>query len=239
MIETRGVATTTIGLVRLHQEKTRPPRSLWVPFPLGRPLGEAEDAAFQHRVLAAALGLLGRSDGPLVLEDFPDDAPSMSDTPGWRTQIALPPRPDAVPSEPSSWISALEAEFAAVDPHWQSAGQRFGRTSVGLSRIDRSDWVPYAARFLTGDIPESPVDGLSAAVVMRYVADDIKSFYGEAVQAWGEQPSPAQVNRWFWGETLAADFLRALRSAAMASPHKGFNTAASRFIVPMPFVMRG
>ena len=47
MIEARGIATVVIGLVRPHLETIRPPRALFVPFELGRPLGAPEDAAFQ------------------------------------------------------------------------------------------------------------------------------------------------------------------------------------------------
>ena len=79
-IETAGIATTGISLVRDHTERMRPPRALWVPFELGRPFGAPGDAGFQHRVLAAALALLDAPSGP-VLADFPDDAPT-STAPG-------------------------------------------------------------------------------------------------------------------------------------------------------------
>ena len=236
MIESRGIATVVIGLVRPHMEQTKPPRGLWVPFPLGRPLGEPEDAAFQHRVLMAALHLLERRDGPLVLVDFPYDAPSMSDTPAWSPQIVLRPRPTSLPGDKEGWIAALAAELAAIEPHWRAARHRFGRTTVGNSRLGQAQWVPFAVHCLTGEIPESSITGISPNALVRYVADDLKALYGEAVQAIGPQPSMTQVNRWFWHQTLAADFLRALRLAAMVSPHKGFNTVGSRFLVPAPFV---
>jgi hypothetical protein len=236
MIETRGIATVVIGLVRLHMEKTRPPRGVWVPFPLGRPLGQAGDAAFQHRVLGMALGLLERRDGPVLLVDFPDDAPDMTDTPGWTARIALPARSRALPADAAGWVDALGAELAVVRPHWEAAQRQFGKTMVGNSRLPPEAWAKYAASFLAGEIPDSPVDGLSPAVLLRYVADDLKSLYGEAVQAQGPAPSSQQVNRWLWGETIAGDFLRAIRSAALQSPHNGFNTAGSRFLVPAPWV---
>lgn len=81
-MESRGFATTAIGLVRYQMEQVKPPRGLWTPFQLGRPLGEPEDAVFQRRVLMQALGLLERTDGPVILEDFPDDPPGWSDRPG-------------------------------------------------------------------------------------------------------------------------------------------------------------
>jgi len=236
MIETRGVATVVIGLVRPHMERTRSPRGLWVPFPLGRPLGEPEDAAFQERVLMAALSLLERSDGPLLLVDFPDDAPSMSDTLAWSPQVVLQPRPHALPSDAAGWTAVLAAELAAARPHWEAAQHRFGRTTVGNSQLRPEQWVRFAAPFLASEIPESPVAGLSPGVLLRYIADDLKALYAEAVQAIGPQPSMTQVNRWFWSETAAGEFLRAIRSAAVASTHTGFNTAGSRFLVPAPFV---
>jgi hypothetical protein len=60
-------------MVREHTEKVKPPRALFVPFPFGHALGQANDPALQHRVLRAALDLLGEKTGP-VLRDFPDDA---------------------------------------------------------------------------------------------------------------------------------------------------------------------
>jgi len=41
---------------------------LMLPFMLGRPLGEPNDAMFQRRVLLQALRLLERDDGPVILE---------------------------------------------------------------------------------------------------------------------------------------------------------------------------
>ncbi|MGE3465240.1 MAG: selenoprotein B, partial [Pseudomonadales bacterium] len=77
--------TTGIALVRENAASMQPPRTLWVSFPLGRPLGKPADPAFQHRVIAAALELLARESGP-VLEDFPEDAPA----PGTENAPACP-----------------------------------------------------------------------------------------------------------------------------------------------------
>lgn len=236
MIESRGVATSVIALVRPHIESTQSPRGLWVPFPLGRPLGEPEDAVFQRRVLRQALALLERTDGPVLLEDFADDAPSMTDNPGWRCSVALPHRPAGLPAHAADWVGSVNEEMASIRPHWQAAQQRFGRSTVGISRLPPQDWAAFAVRFLEGGVPDSPVEGLSPAVLLRFVADDLKALYSEAAQSDGPQPSAAQINAWFWDRTVAADLLRALRTKALDSPHNGFNTAGSRFLVPAPFV---
>ena len=248
-IEAQGIATTTIGLVRPHIEQSRPPRGLWVPFQLGRPLGEAEDKAFQRRVLIQALHLLERTDGgPVILEDFPDDPPSWTDQPGWQPAFQLSSRVRPANGDIAGWAEALEQELADVLPHWEIAKARFGgRTMVGLSGQSPRAWPAFAASFLAGHVPFSPVPGLSSALAVRHLADDLKAVYLEAVQADGPQPSSRQVMRWFWGSgpgpsgpgiggTIAADVLRGLRLAALASPDNGFKAFGSRFLVPAPYV---
>lgn len=242
-IEAQGIATTTIGLVRPHMESSRPPRGLWVPFQLGRPLGEPEDKAFQRRVLMQALRMLERGDGaPVILEDFPDDPPSWRDRGGWQPAITLSARPRPAAGDVAGWSAALAAELAEVTPAWEKAKARFGRTMVGISGQPPKAWAPFAAQFLSGQIPVSPVSGLSAPLAVRHLADDLKALYAEAVQAEGAQPSARQVNTWFWGPsgggsgTLAADLLRALRTVSLNSTDNAFKAFGGRFLVPGPYV---
>ena len=68
-IEYAGIATVSISLLREITEKIQPPRALFVPFPLGHPLGEPNDIELQMRILHAAFALLLRADIP-VLETF-------------------------------------------------------------------------------------------------------------------------------------------------------------------------
>ena len=51
-LESEGIATAGISLVRDNTERMRPPRFLWVPFELGRPFGAPNDPAFQTKVCA-------------------------------------------------------------------------------------------------------------------------------------------------------------------------------------------
>ena len=50
-------------------EAVIPPRALWVPFPLGRPLGSVDDSDFQKNVMRAAFGLLDTAIKPTI-EDY-------------------------------------------------------------------------------------------------------------------------------------------------------------------------
>jgi len=67
-IEREGIATVSITLLREVAAVICPPRSLYVPYPLGFPLGEPGNPTLQHRIIAAALALLHRQDVPLIEE---------------------------------------------------------------------------------------------------------------------------------------------------------------------------
>jgi hypothetical protein len=70
VIEASGIPTVTVSLLREVTEKVRPPRALFVPFPMGYPLGRPNDPELQHRVISAALELLQASDRLPILGDF-------------------------------------------------------------------------------------------------------------------------------------------------------------------------
>jgi hypothetical protein len=69
-LERRGIATTSVTVLREVTEKVRTPRALFADFPLGFPLGRAGDAGLQTRVLRATFALLSHPGPPPVLETF-------------------------------------------------------------------------------------------------------------------------------------------------------------------------
>jgi hypothetical protein len=220
-LEERGFSTVALASVRVQAEKTRPPRALWNAAVMGRPVGEPGDPAFQLKVIRAALALLERQDGPVILEDFPDDPPGLRDNPDWT--------PPAVKRDD------FAAELAALMPLWQQAQVRFGRTSVGLGFQPPEAWPGCAAKFLAGELPVAPpLD--TPALTLRHMCDDIKALYGEAAQAVGPAPSANQVDTWFWRQTEAGALLRELRLMAMDSENNALKTVGGRFFVPTPWV---
>ena len=68
-IEREGITTVSVSLLAEVVLQLKPPRALFVPFPMGFPLGEPNNAELQHQVIDAALQLLERNDVP-VLESF-------------------------------------------------------------------------------------------------------------------------------------------------------------------------
>jgi hypothetical protein len=229
MLEERGFSTVAIASVRAQAEKTRPPRALWTTSQLGRPLGEPGDASFQRRVLLAALGLLKRTDGPVILEDFTEDPPGWRDTPEWRAPLLVE---STDPLEgPDAWATAFNGELSALLPLWRAAQTRFGRTTVGLSFQAPAAWPNFATRFLAGGLPSVP-ELITPALSLRMLCDDIKALYGEAAQAEGPAPSAHQIDQWFWRRTVAGRLLIALRAVAMASENNALKTVGGRFFVP-------
>jgi hypothetical protein len=70
-LERARISTVIINLLREVAVAVRPPRALFVPFPHGFPLDTPGDAAKQHAVLDAALGLLEDATlEPPVLVDY-------------------------------------------------------------------------------------------------------------------------------------------------------------------------
>lgn len=69
-IETAGMATISISLVRLITEKVKPPRALLVKFPLGHPLGRPFNKALQSRILLKALKSIREITKPGTIVDF-------------------------------------------------------------------------------------------------------------------------------------------------------------------------
>ena len=204
-LERDGIATTGISLVRENTESMQPPRALWVPFPLGRPLGKPGDSAFQHRVIAAGLALLDRATGP-VLEDYPEDAPGVTSeaAPACPVAFARPNR------ETTGWAAALGKELQALTP-WHDLGRRRrrGRTLVGLSANTIRDNIEKMGRLL--DDGRLPLDDLGW---FKAATEDAKAFYLEALTAQPGEYDQQALENVLWNQTALG--------AAILKFNKGF-----------------
>lgn len=220
--------------MRDNTERMRPPRFLWVPFELGRPFGAPNDPAFQTRVLRAALALLERPDGPVILEDFPDDAPggAAADMTGWTCPIPLPKPPAAAEIEGSEMLAAVLAEIARLAPWHALAAETRGRSTFGLSGIG----IEAAARFLHGFFdgpPDNPKPAVTLGESLRLACEDLRSWYLEAAtaQPGGETASRALAD-WFWGGAAAGRMLLALQPVCAGSADARVRHVALSQFVP-------
>ena len=223
VLESHGIVTTSISLVREHTEAVKPPRALFVPFPYGHALGRPEDPALQHRVLTAALALTAERSVP-ILRDFPDDG-GLADEPGAPTPAsAIAPAalvsPDAVNET---------AEMVRAHARWRD--EHGGRTSFGLSGMPLPRFaaaVHVLEAFAAGadvDFAERPPD-VPLAGFVRWCADDVKALFFESRMAAKPGVGGDEVSRWFWAETAAGQLLRRVRDRLDASDDPVWKAAA-------------
>ncbi len=213
--EEEGLPTTLISLIREHSEKIAPPRALWVPFELGRPLGAPDKPEFQKRVLISCLELLEADSGP-VHTDFPDDAPEAEDITGWACPINLAP-PDEIADTGDDLATALEAEVAQLATWYDLGLRERKRTAVGISGLEIDQIVPFVSSFLGDDPAPSPREDMDRVEVLKLACDDLRAFCIEAATAQPGHASSTDLNNWFWRETVAGKTVIAVKAACLAS----------------------
>ena len=234
--EEEGLATTQISLIRIHSERTVPPRALWVPFELGRPLGVPNDPDFQKRVMTAAFALLDEEDGP-ILADYPEDVPegaadidedSMT---GMMCPIDLPKPPDA--SAPTSEIGkALVQEIGSLAPWYDLAVRTRGRTTVGPSGLSIDACAKYLSAFLDDQDAAPPRDDMPAGRVLKLAFEDLKAYYGEAITAQPGFTTSKQIEDWLFNETVLGKALWRLRAICRDSGDEYHQYLGRNSIVP-------
>ena len=231
-LEEAGIATTGISLIRPHTEKIKPPRALWVPFQLGHPLGAPGNPAFQQRVLNAVLNLFKAPAGS-VLEDYTEDEPENNEIP----VLACPVRYDNAAIEDTKGDAALRSfrrEMTAMRPWYETAVNKRGRSTVGVSGIELDRLADFIYAFSKGVIPEYPRKEYAPGYMCKLAAEDLKSYYVEAVTA---QPGQADISArrlqdWFWDETEAGRILLAVKKVCETSQDKMMNMIGAHFLVP-------
>ncbi|MEM1434334.1 MAG: hypothetical protein AAGG11_09795 [Pseudomonadota bacterium] len=190
-LEREGLLTTGISLVRENTVSMRPPRALWVSFPLGRPLGAPGDAAFQQGVIRAALALLERSRGP-VLEDYPHDVPPLDA----ESAAACPVSFASVADAEGSWKVRLQQEMGQLKPWYElSCRRRGGRTLVGIADAPVEQNVQILAEHLDQHTLPTDITWLKRAV------EDIKAYYFEALTAQPGRYDAGDLQNRFWRES--------------------------------------
>ena len=234
--EEEGLATTQISLIRIHTERTQPPRALWVPYELGRPIGVPNDPAFQKRVMMAAFDLLDAPEGPLIVdypEEIPDGAGEMDEAAmtGMVCPIDLPKPPDA--TAPASALGkALLQEVASLAPWYELAVNRRGRTTVGPSGMTIDACGKALAAFLDGGAAPEARDGMPAQRVLKLAYEDLKAYYGEAITAQPGYSTSKQVEDWLFNETVLGKALWTLRDLCLEHEDEYFRYLGTNSIVP-------
>lgn len=213
--ESEGLATVLVGFVREHIERVRPPRALWLDFPMGRPMGKPGDPGYQKKVIRAAFELFEEPSGP-VLEDFPEVIPVRDGRMGY----ALPPGRVLTTDDlgdVDALLAEVQAEIDGLRPAWDAAVAARGRTTVGASRLAVPGLAPHVAAFVKGDKPTSPIAGLSPVPALKLVVDDLVAYYTEARTHRDGIDDIELMGRWFWEESRVGQLILWLETVALGS----------------------
>jgi len=210
VLEAEGFATVQLSLVRSQTERLKPPRALYCPFPLGRPLGKPNDAHFQRQVLDQAFALLERPSGP-VLEDYPEAIDDVEDSVFECT----------IPVRMQSGLPAAVEEALALRPAYNRQLARTGRTVVG--RAIGVERIAEAVGAFVSVSQGGALAELSSLGAPRFVAADIRAYYEEAAMELADHvPAAHAPEAWFYTKTAAGQCIRKvqpmLRDAGLPQP---------------------
>ena len=231
-LEDEGLPTVVLSLIRAHSEAIGNPRSLWVPFELGRPLGPPNNAVFQKDVMRAALELLEVPTGPVLLVDYPHEDPSAADRDDWRPPFDFAePIPD--PSNSVQFAAALEEEIRTLAPFHRAFVAANQRTMVGLSGMDIEGCRQFFVSYLADPAATNPIPSVPIAEAFRRVVDDLKAYYLEAMMSANPViPSRPQLENLFWDRTALARGLLALRSRLIADNDTMTRVVGEKVLLP-------
>ena len=216
-----GIATVQVSLIKPVTEAVRPPRALWVPFPLGRPLGPPNRPDIQLDVLRQTLGLVDQPTAPALI-DYPDIFyDDISPEEGWSCPVTFP---TVEPKTESDSLKAqLRTEAQLLRPWFDEGLRTRGRTTVGTSGKG-ADSIGEMLEILVTfslDADMAIPDGYDHPMphLLRYLTADIRAFYSEAAisKPGARFPAPEDLEEWFFLETVAGDVFYQVRERLLSS----------------------
>lgn len=208
----------TLGSIREQIYSTAPPRGLFCDFPLGRPLGVPNDAAFQRRVIDAAFELLAAPE-PLVT-DFGE---TIEDNVEEMLMCPLPARHD-----PNAHPAIDEAK--GLRGAYDRAVEKYGNRAGAARHLD-ADGIPDALDAfiqVANGVPwkEAGIPGIPARA-----AHDIRGYYEmAAMEIAGHTPAAWAGYRWYRDQTEAGAVIKAAQNAMRDA---GVKDGLWRFLLPL------
>lgn len=170
-----------------------------------------------------------------TIEDYLIEAPDEAGPGAWACPLNLPVEVD------DSHTARLLAEVDRLRPWSNETRAKRGRTLFGITGAG-VDQVEEVARALgtiadSGDIAEVPEGdfewAFSMPLLVRHLADDLRTFYHEAVAA---QPGPSApnhdaLNEWIFGGTALGDTLLAV-AGHLTVDDTPFSLLVRGFLIP-------
>ena len=191
IFEEAGLSTVVFTSIRRLAERIEPPRALYCEFPLGRPIGDPNDPAFQTRVLMAGFELLKEKSGP-VLVDYPEKAKESTDE---IASCPLPPRYD--PNLPESID-----EMRALRPAFDRAAENGTALHTDLDMLEPG--LEALERIAAG----TPLKEAGLPAHTHVIALHIRNYYEQAAMGLAEHiPGAHASENWFAQETKTGELI--------------------------------
>ena len=195
-LESEGIQTTGITLVKEIAQSMKPPRLLWVSFPLGRPLGKPNDDKFQKKVIRQSLELLNKNKGP-ILEDCPLELDD-NNIPPPACPISFDKQVDG-----DSWYARLNSEVSSMMTWYDLSLKRRNRTTVGASKSTIRTIVKGLTVWIDDQATSIPED----LVWLKLALEDLKAFYGESLTAQPGNYKAGYVENIIYNETVLGEII--------------------------------
>ena len=216
--ESSGFSTVLVGFVKEHLQAIKPPRALWLDFPMGRPLGKPNDPEYQKKIIRSAFDLFNESSGP-VLRDFPDVIPVKDGRMGYALPVDLVINKKDI-GNIDLLVEEVKAEIKNLGPEYKKALSFRGRTTVGASEMMVSDYIDYISLFVKGEIPKSPRKGIGPVPLLKLVVEDLQAYYTETITFKDKIDDFEKIGTWFWEETKAGRLILCLESVSLRSENR-------------------
>ena len=216
--ESFGFSTVLVGFVREHIEAIKPPRALWLNFPMGRPFGKPNDPEYQIKVIRAAFSLFNVASGP-VLHDFPEVIPVKNGRMGYALPVELVMKKSQI-GDIDIMLQEVKKEIDNMKSDYNKALANRGRTTVGASQMKINEFADYIATFVKGNIPQSPRKGLGSVPQLKLVVEDLQAYYTETITYRDNIDDFEILGTWFWEKTKAGKMILALEAVSLESDNK-------------------
>ena len=208
-----------------------------VKFPNGTPLGKPNNPEFQKKVIRTAFDLLEKSSGP-VLDDFSEIIPVREGRMSYALPVSLVYKVNQL-GNIDKLAEQVQRELSNLLPDYFKALQNVGRTTVGASELEISDFVPYISEFAKGNKPKSPRKGLPAIPLLKLVVEDLNAVYTETRIYKDKIDDFEMLGKWFWEETHAGKLLLAVEAVSLESDDQVLRQIASMSLLTPRFWSEG
>jgi hypothetical protein len=186
-------------------------------------------------VLRSALELLEGHEGPVVLSDFPDDAPDSADSDdeqsSWACPIVFHPKPDHRPD----WVRDTLDEMERLAPWREVYVERRGAAAPAVSGLERERLVDLLGEFAGGATDPAVESERDTHEWLRLGCDDLRTWYMEAAQGQPGRGSSSELSDWFWYDTALARLIGLAAGALLDHPDPMLRGLASRALVPRQY----